>query len=133
MTNINFQIEDKNTIRKLKINKSTIITGIIMFCTFITFLIFNDNLIRTITLYMLLGITYYYNSKITIIYIIVTALSGTFAEMFLMKFAKNTWSYAKPNLFGTPTWLTPLWGIVCITVIEIFTLTNNFTYLFNKK
>lgn len=133
MTNINIKLEDKNKIRSIKINKSTIITGIVMFFTFVTFIAFSENLLRTLSLYLLLGITYFYNTKITIIYIIITALAGTFAEIFLMKFAKNTWSYVKPDFFGAPSWLTPLWGIVCITTLEIYTLTNDFNYLINKK
>ena len=56
-------------------------------------------------------------------------LSGFFAEAFMMRYAKNTWVYHKPDAFGAPLWLLPLWGIVCITSLEIYTLTNYFQYL----
>ena len=74
-----------------------------------------------------------YNTKITILYIITSALAGTIGEIFLMKFAKNTWHYQKPNFFGTPSWLPPLWAIACIGALEIFVITNNINYLVNKK
>ena len=133
MFDLTLKVENNDTIRSLKINHATIVTGIILLCTFVTFLLFSDNRLRTLTLYLLLSITYFYNTKITILYIIASALAGTIGEIFLMKFAKNTWYYQKPNFFGTPSWLPPLWAIACIGALEIFVITNNINYLVNKK
>ena len=133
MFDLKLKVENDDTIRSLKINHATIVTGIILLCTFVTFLLFSDNRLRTLTLYLLLSITYFYNKKITILYIIASALAGTIGEIFLMNFAKNTWYYQKPNFFGTPSWLPPLWAIACIGALEIFVITNNINYLVNKK
>ena len=77
MFDLKLKVENDDTIRSLKINHATIVTGIILLCTFVTFLLFSDNRLRTLTLYLLLSITYFYNKKITILYIIASALAGT--------------------------------------------------------
>jgi hypothetical protein len=103
----------------LKEDKEMLFDSIALILSCITIILFWQNtVLTTVILLILIICTFIYNSKQDKIYFIIVAIAATIVESITI--ITGAWIYSTQNIASVPIWIPLYWGLGAITMKNIY-------------